>query len=201
MDRYHHGDLKNALISAGLEVLTREGVAGLTLRKVAREVGVSHAAPYAHFADKQALIAAICTEGFRRMYDVVSSAAGQYPNEPEKRIVEAGLAYLQFAETTPELFKIMFSGILEHNRKYPEFEKVTGDNFRMVVGLVEASQAVGVLRPGPSNLMAVSLWAAVHGLAALVLDGQIPYHVFDQYSLRSLWVATLQQFTDHDLGE
>ena len=61
---YHHGDLKNALIKAGADILSNEGVSALSLRKVARKAGVSHAAPYAHFTDKQALIAAISTEGY-----------------------------------------------------------------------------------------------------------------------------------------
>ena len=65
---YHHGDLKNALIQAGVKILSKEGISGLSLRKVARQAGVSHAAPYAHFADKQALIAAISTEGYKQLY-------------------------------------------------------------------------------------------------------------------------------------
>ena len=71
--QYHHGDLKNALIHAGIAILAKEGVGGLSLRKVAARAGVSHAAPYAHFADKQALIAAISTEGFRLVYDRIRS--------------------------------------------------------------------------------------------------------------------------------
>jgi len=64
---YHHGDLKNALISAGVEILAREGIGALSLRKVAKKAGVSHSAPYAHFKDKQALIAAISIEGFKKL--------------------------------------------------------------------------------------------------------------------------------------
>ena len=76
---YHHGDLKNALIKAGVEILSQEGVEGLSLRKVAQRAGVSHNAPYSHFPDKQSLIAAISTEGFRQLYgelDAAVSAAG-----------------------------------------------------------------------------------------------------------------------------
>ncbi len=72
---YHHGDLKNALIKAGVEILAKDGVSGLSLRKVALRAGVSHSAPYSHFADKQALIAAISTEGFRQLYEKVSMVA------------------------------------------------------------------------------------------------------------------------------
>ena len=74
---YHHGDLKNALINAGVEILAGDGVGGLSLRKVAKQAGVSHAAPYAHFADKQALIAAISTEGYKKIYESMAAVMEQ----------------------------------------------------------------------------------------------------------------------------
>ena len=71
---YHHGDLKNALIKAGIEILSKEGVSGLSLRKAARQAGVSHAAPYAHFADKQTLIAAIASDGHSKINERLEAA-------------------------------------------------------------------------------------------------------------------------------
>src|SRR5512137_1178135 len=94
---YHHGDLKNALIKAGIEILSKEGVGALSLRKVAQKAGVSHAAPYAHFADKQALIAAISTEGYKKLYDQIAQVAEQYRSDPLRRLVEVCWAYVQFA--------------------------------------------------------------------------------------------------------
>ena len=85
---YHHGDLKNALIRAGVDILAKDGVTGLSLRKVALKAGVSHSAPYAHFADKQALIAAISTEGFRQLYERVSRVTEKYRNQPDKQLLE-----------------------------------------------------------------------------------------------------------------
>ena len=79
---YHHGDLKNALIKAGIEILAQEGVGELSLRKVAQKAGVSHTAPYAHFTDKQALIAAISTEGFRLLHGQVAAATHMYADDP-----------------------------------------------------------------------------------------------------------------------
>src|SRR6266542_1859848 len=94
---YHHGDLKNALIKAGVEILAKDGVSGLSLRKVASKAGVSHTAPYSHFADKQALIAAISTEGFRQLYEKVSAVAEEYKTKPSRQLVEVAWAYVQFA--------------------------------------------------------------------------------------------------------
>ena len=90
--KYHHGDLKNALIKAGVEILAKEGVHGLSLRKVAQKAGVSHTAPYSHFSDKQALIAAISTEGFRIIYEKLDSAILRYQSYPLQQLVEGAWA-------------------------------------------------------------------------------------------------------------
>ncbi|MCA9873725.1 MAG: TetR/AcrR family transcriptional regulator, partial [Anaerolineales bacterium] len=111
-DSYHHGDLKNALIKAGTEILAKNGVSGLSLRKVAQKAGVSHAAPYAHFADKQALIAAISTEGFRQLYEQVLVVADEYAANPAQQLLETAWTYVQFAIDDPDQFKIMFSSVL-----------------------------------------------------------------------------------------
>ena len=99
--KYHHGDLKNALIAAGIDILASEGVHALSLRAVAQRAGVSHAAPYAHYADKQALIAAISTAGYRRLYDSLRAVGERYAGDPLRQLVEGAWAYVQFALHDP----------------------------------------------------------------------------------------------------
>jgi len=159
---YHHGDLKNALIQAGWEILAREGVGGLSLRKVAQQAGVSHAAPYAHFADKQALIAAISTDGFYRLYERLSEVAGKHSSQPREQFIETAWAYLQFAQTYPDRFKLMFSGILEKEKDYPEFVEISYKNLRLIVSIVEACQSAGILRPGPADAAAARRSDSAH---------------------------------------
>src|SRR5687768_9413879 len=118
---YHHGDLKNALIEAGTDILSSEGVGGLTLRKVAQRAGVSHAAPYAHFQDKQALIAAISTEGYRRLYEAISEATHRTEGNPAAQLVEGAWAYVEFARNDPGHFKVTMSGVVERQKEYPAF--------------------------------------------------------------------------------
>lgn len=183
---YHHGDLKNALIKAGVDILAKDGVSGLSLRKVASKAGVSHSAPYSHFADKQALIAAISTEGFRQLYERVSAVAEEYKTKPSSQLVEVAWAYVQFAMDDRDRFKVMFSGILEKEREYPEFEAEAQRNFHLVKMIVEANQAAGVLRSGPSDLVALSAWGIIHGFVMLLLEGQISHTVLEQMSLRDL---------------
>ena len=190
---YHHGDLKNALIKAGVEILAKDGVGGLSLRKVALKAGVSHSAPYAHFVDKQALIAAISTEGFRQLYERVSTVAEEYKTKPPRQLVEAAWAYVQFALDDRDRFKVMFSGVLEKGKAYPEFVAETQKNFQLVKMIVEANQASGVLRSGPSDLAALSAWGIIHGFVMLLLEGQISHSVLEQKSLRELVEFQLEQ--------
>ena len=190
---YHHGDLKNALIKAGLEILAKDGVSGMSLRKVAKKAGVSHAAPYAHFADKQALIAAISTEGFRQLYDRVSVVAEENKINPSRQLVEAAWTYVQFAMDDRDRFKVMFSGVLEKEKEYPEFVMESQRNFQLVKMIIEANQVSGILRSGPSDLMALSAWGIVHGFVMLLLEGQIPHAILEQKNLRELVEFQLKQ--------
>ncbi len=190
---YHHGDLKNALIKAGVEILAKDGVSGLSLRKVAMKAGVSHAAPYAHFADKQALIAAISTEGFRQLYERINAVAEKYKSQPEKQLIEAAWAYVQFAMDDPDRFKVMFSGVLEKEKEYPDFVAEAQRNFQLVKMIIEANQALGRLRSGASDLVAQSAWGIVHGFIMLLLEGQISHTVLEKMSLRELVEFQLEQ--------
>src|SRR5215472_18740503 len=108
---YHHGDLRHALIQAGLELLAEGGAQSLDLRKVARRAGVSHAAPYRHFADKQALIAAINEEGFHMLAERIRSTLREVSDEPFEQLLAVALAYVRFAQENPWLMREMFSGI------------------------------------------------------------------------------------------
>ena len=189
--KYHHGHLKNALISAGIEILSKEGLSGLSIRKVAKKAGVSHAAPYAHFADKQALIAAISTEGYRLLFDELSATVGLYKDNPQKMLVEVGWAYIQFAMRDPEHFKTMFSGVIEQEKDYPEFREMSQKSFQLLVRLVRNCQETGLLAPGPSDMVAISLWSLVHGFVLLLLESQISHTVLDRMSERELLIFLL----------
>ena len=193
--KYHHGDLKNALIEAGAEILSKEGVNGLSLRKVASKAGVSHAAPYAHFHDKQTLIAAISTEGYRRLYEQLDAAVQRYREDPLRQLVEAAWAYIGFALSDPAHFKVTFSGILEKEKDYPAFVEISKKSFSLVVRIVAACQATGILKPGPADVMAVSVWSLVHGIASLLIEDQISHTVLERMSVRNILIFALNQVT------
>jgi len=192
---YHHGNLKSALIKAGIEILASEGVRGLSLRKVAKQAGVSHSAPYAHFADKQALIAAISTEGHIQIYKKISTIVEQYPDDPLRQLVETACAYLDFGMDEPDLFRITFSGVVEQEQNYPALVEAAHKNFNMIRQIAMRCRIVEIFGSGPDALLAQSLWGAVHGLISLIQQGQVSSSVLSRYTPRELLLFTLDQMT------
>lgn len=191
--KYHHGDLKNALIEAGIKILSKEGVGGLSLRKVAKQAGVSHSAPYAHFTDKQSLIAAISTEGFKQLYAELDAAISSNAGDPKQQLMGGAWAYVEFAMNNTDTFKIMFSGALEKEKAYPAFVEISHKTFERVADIVSACQDVGVLRPAPVEIMAVSVWGQLHGIISLILEGQVSHVVLDRFNIQEIVVFAMNQ--------
>lgn len=192
-DNYHHGDLKNALIWAGIEILSKEGMQALSLRNVAKKAGVSHAAPYAHFADKQALIAAIATEGYKKLYQRLETVQ-RNQDDPLAGLIAIAQAYVQFAIDEPDHFKITFSGVVEAEKDYPEYVEQSKRCFALVVAAVADCQKKALLYQGNSQLVTVSLWANIHGFVQLVLANQLPSALIAQYSVMELFDFHLKLF-------
>lgn len=197
---YHHGDLKNALIEAGADILSKDGINGLSLRKVAQKAGVSHTAPYAHFADKQALIAAIATDGYRRLYDSLAVVVQRYQADPTRQLVEGAWAYVQFALNDTDHFKIALSGVVEKEKDYPALVEMAQQSFALLVQIVEACQAAKILKRGPTDLTVVSVWSLIHGFVSLVLEDQLSHTILDRYSLREMLIFTLNQIARVELN-
>jgi AcrR family transcriptional regulator len=151
MSTYHHGNLRTALLRSAGQALEKEGVAGLSLRDAARRAGVSHNAPYRHFADRDALLAALAAEGYERLAEMLQKASAR----------EMGEAYVRFALENPERFRLMF-GLLGRD---PGLREAAGRTHALLVS------AMGAV-PNP-ELAAAAAWSLVHGLAHLVLDGQL----------------------------
>jgi len=200
MDTYHHGDCKNALIQAGIEILTKEGIRGLSLRKVAKQAGVSHAAPYAHFKDKQALVAAISTEGYRNLFARFLKIGQDHQDNPLGKLVEIAWCYIQFAVTEPAHFKITFSGTIEKEKDYPAFVEISKGSFAFLTAMIGDCQEAGIIKSGSTDLLAVNIWGAIHGLATLLIEGQLSHTVLEAYSLREILVSTLNMFTEIEIG-
>ncbi len=170
---YHHGDLKNALIKAGLEILTSEGYAALSLRKVARNAGVSHTAPYNHFANKEALIGGIAAEGFSRLTCSMESAMALYPDNPYRQLSEIGWGYVRFALENPDHLHVMFSNS-GGAALIRQIDHELGDPFEILLQTIEACQASGDVVEGDPLQLAFAAWAMVHGTAVLLINTPFP---------------------------
>ena len=183
---YHHGNLKQALIAAGQEILSKQGVEGLSLRKVAKKVGVSHTAPYNHFSDKQALLAAISTAGHEQLYQALLDTFDNSKHNCRKIIPEIAWTYLQFALDDPGRFKLMFSGALEEESDHPDYQQIALKNIMLLDEIISFCQGSGQLTQGQVQPAAIKLWSAVHGFTILMLENQFPKEYLQNYELKDL---------------
>ena len=184
--RYHHGDLRNELIRAGLALLAAEGIAGLDLRKVARAAGVSHAAPYRHFADKQALLAAIAEDGFYQLAERMDAAIRQAPTNAAEQLEQLAHAYVRFALDHPAHMREMFSGLTVERAAYPSLHAAAKQAFQHVVQVIERGQAQQQIAPGEPADLSMVAWAQIHGIAMLLIEDQLPGVKGDQQAIAGL---------------
>ena len=169
---YHHGNLGPTLIEASIEILEQHGVAGLSLRAAARGARVSHTAPYNHFADREALLAAVVTEGFRRLGRCVSQAASDQL-EPRTRLRELSRAYLDFALGQSGLYALMFGDEIADRSRYPELEKADAETADFAREVTAACLARSARRTVSAETATVAGWAMLHGLADLLVHQHI----------------------------
>jgi AcrR family transcriptional regulator len=157
---YHHGDLRNGLLEAARTILEVESLAALTLRAVARKAGVSHAAPYRHFPNHEALLVELSIEGFDELREAIAEAAKAQGSESDK-IASIGAAYMRFVAQRPALARLMFGGQLPNRDQFP------------ALGLKADSIGTEIGAALHDNALGLAVWAAVHGLAMLVLENVI----------------------------
>jgi AcrR family transcriptional regulator len=169
---YHHGDLRQALLNAALDIVRREGGGALTLRAVARAARVSHMAPYHHFADKAALVAAVAREGFRGLRREMEERIERCPDDPRARFRESGIAYVSFAVKHPNLFRVMFGPQTADAEAHPELKAESQGVFDVMQRLLLESQAGYAIRRDDARQIGLTAWSLVHGLAMLCIDKQ-----------------------------
>jgi len=168
---YHHGDLRSALLDAGLRLLRERSVDDLGLRELAREVGVSPAAIYRHFPDKSALMAALAVEGLERL-GAAQRLATQAAGGGQAGFLASGMAYVRFAVDNPALFRLVFGAVQACDPLDVPIDSVASSMRGLrqdIEALVPADMPAAARKAA-----ALHAWALVHGLAQLVLDGQIP---------------------------
>jgi AcrR family transcriptional regulator len=169
---YHHGNLREALIDAGLNIVAEEGVDAISLRAVARRAKVSHSAPYHHFAGKAELLAALAAAGFDRMVAAIQSGMEQVrAQEPLERLRTIGRSYVAFAAENPSVFRLMFRPELTKPSEHPLLREAEARAFGTLMQTIGECLAKGQL-PSSSGpfLLAACAWSSVHGLATLKVE-------------------------------
>jgi AcrR family transcriptional regulator len=166
---YHHGNLRAALLEEAERTVREHGVDGLSLRELARQAGVSHAAPRRHFADRQALLDALAESGWERLGADTRAAAQRAGTDYEARLRAAGRAYVRFATRDAALLEVMFAG--RQGRQAAALREAATRAFSVLVELVREGQASGVLELDDPERMALLLFATVQGIAALANAG------------------------------
>ena len=174
-DRYQHGDLHEALIQAGLKLLTEQGMAGLSLRAAAQLAGVSHAAPYRHFPDKQRLVAAIAERGFRLLTaSMREELAACKSTGAVERVFTLGVGYVRFATRHPDYLRVIFGGVLGQGEPSADLKAAGDEAYRVLRDEVATGLERGELRGGDPDLVSLTCWSLVHGLSALLSSGAVP---------------------------
>jgi AcrR family transcriptional regulator len=177
---YHHGDLPAALLAAVDSAVADGGVSGVSLRDVARRAGVSHSAPAHHFGSKAGLLTAFATAGYQLLAEsVISEIAASGTGDGAAELGAIGRGYVRFAVGHPAHFEVMFRlDALDPGNA--EFAAASETAYGLLTATIERCRAAGHLHGRSPELVAVSAWSLVHGLAALWISGRLPERIAEQ---------------------
>jgi AcrR family transcriptional regulator len=175
---YHHGNLRTALLAQAERTLRERGVQALSLRELAREVGVSHGAPRRHFPDRQALLDALAHDGFARLGDELRGAVEGAGEDFQARLQATAAAYVRFATRDAALLELMFAG--KHGEQSGALNDAAERAFAVMLGLIEQGQAEGTLERGEPERVGLVLFATIQGIAALVTGGMVDAEQLDE---------------------
>ena len=170
---YHHGDLRKELIDTALEIISEQGLEKVSMRGLGQRLGVSRTAPYRHFPGKSALLCAIAEEGYKELTKAMNNANRELSDDPLTRMMNTGIAYVEFAIAKPVHYRIMFGNEILENDRTPELVKTAETTFNELLYAVKVCQDEGLVKPLNTYIIANTLWATTHGVSTLLIDGQI----------------------------
>jgi AcrR family transcriptional regulator len=190
---YHHGDLKEALLMASLELVSEKGPHGFTLAEVCRKAGVSVAAPYRHYRDRQALLAAIAGTGFELQFEVMAQAVDECPDKTFQALSALAASYVNFAIANPSRYRVMYGSDLS-KAKFPELYATARRAFDVVFCTVEKCLIASGKPTKNTYALSVSMWSHCHGIAMLCVDGFLREIAMDE-RVNELINLAIESFT------
>lgn len=167
---YHHGNLRAELLDNAVAQLQEQGAETLSLRALARAIGVSQTAPYRHFADKGELFAAMAARGYRGLLTALKQAGDAAGDCPEAQLMAFAHAYVAYAAENPQLFKLMFGPATQPAEQYPELREASRATFLLVQTILRHGMERGIFAEQDLAYLANAGWAGIHGLATLRVD-------------------------------
>ena len=173
---YHHGDLRNSLLSIGTEMLNSKGVSGISLREIARTIGVGHNAPYRHFRNKQQLLEAIAENGFRKLKAWNMRVELEYASNPEAQLFESAMHIITMAAEQPNLFQLMFGGFMRPGDCSENLQKAADEAMQSLVRIIQTGQKKQVFIQGDPLKLSLSAMSMIQGLALMVSSGKLRPH-------------------------
>lgn len=168
---YHHGDLHHHAMDHAMDILLEHGDSAISLRALAKHLGVSAPALYRHFADKESLLAELAVRGFEQLRTQLLDA--DYPT-PREALIGIGLTYISFAQRSPKLYRLMFGGRVLPKGVHPRLDAAGHGAFQVLQDTVAEAQKAGYLREQPVALLTAAAWSVVHGVSQLTIDGHLP---------------------------
>jgi AcrR family transcriptional regulator len=178
-------DLADELLKAAAALVAERGPQRFSLREVARRARVSEAAPYWHFASKEALLAGVAEQGFTALATLMAEVRRRV-KDPRRQLQQLGVAYIEFARAHPSHLRVMFGPEIPDKSAHPALKAAAERAFGLLVSAISEGQRAGHVRDGDPEELAVSAWALVHGLSALIIDGQLRRRVRNDREARTL---------------
>ena len=172
-ESYHHGDLRQTIIEEALTWIEKENIVSLSLRKIARQIGVSHNAPYRHFPDKESLVVTIAQIGFAKLHQTLQQAFTDSPDDWQKKLETIGVAYVEYAVNNQTYYRVMFSDGYADCQKHPQLKQASKKAFDVLLNTIEAGQEARVFNSEDSMQLARVCWSLVHGVSMLAIDNQL----------------------------
>lgn len=193
-DHYHHGNLRETLIQTAVRFLEKNPLEALSLRTLAAKAGVSQAAPYRHFKDRNELLAAISQQGFEIKFKFMLESFLKNREHPRELLHGCAQSYFKMGLLYPQHFKLMMTSPVCPAPEYPELEQAAGMAFGLLKKTIELCQKAGVVGPGDPYHKSMHCWAVVNGFTTLYADGRLTWLGLDEHNAATALRVFVDQF-------
>ncbi len=193
-DSYHHGSLKKTLIQTAIRFLEKHPLEALSLRTLALKAGVSQAAPYRHFKDRDELLAAISQQGFEIKFQYMWEAFLTYQDQPKELLQACAQSYFKMGLKHPQHFKLMLTSPICPSPEHPKLEQAAGMAYALLKRVIEICQSAGIVGPGDPYHKSMHCWALVNGFTTLYAEGRLKWLGIDETNAENALRGFVDQY-------